>query len=422
MSRPSIGSSKDTEASVKFETSTPRRQTAQAMQPTRAPIVSPKQVIYEAVEALELEATKLRNANDRITTEVEVLRLENDELRQQLEMTKEERDAANRQIKALDEANRRLEAENRRCIDALEKESKRTKEFEEMLKKRTAQDSEELQKLKDALNRKAADLKAVHQEQEAIQMRLEKATKENLDDRSFELLHEVESLKRELQNVRVSKDDVSRTNMNLLTEIKNLEMLLSDRELQLRNEMMRHSLLTTQFNSLMEENAALKEKHHVKAMPRYCDRDGAPPTVTSSSAAVISIQDTNRLQISTLSLKTSFGGTADRSLPNASLCRKSSFSSGLSSREPPPGGDKGDLNSRSRGVSLSRGRSCVDNKKTSSASNDGSVRNVIRRNQTIPDALMSHNQVAANSDESVSSTSNRTLPLLVSNSTKQWKP
>lgn len=372
-----------------------------------AAVVSPKQVIYEAVEALELEATKWRSANDRITAELEALRLENDQLRQQLELTKEERDVANRQVKALDEANRKLEAENRRCIDALEKESKKAKEFEEMWKKRTAQDSEELQKLKDAL----------------VQLRLEKATKENLNDRSFELLHEVESLKRELQNVRLSKDEISRTNLNLLTEMKNVEMLLSDRELQLRNETMRHSLLTTQFNSLMEENAALKEKHHVKAMPRYCDRDGASPSSSSvtshpTSAAVISIQDTNRLQINTIPF-------------NTSLCRKSSFSSGLSSRggSGGPAGRDGDLTSGrdSRHLSLSRGRSCVDSKKTGGASSDGSVRNVIRRNQTIPDALMSHhnhNQVAGNSDESVSSTSSRTLPLLVSSSTtgKQWKP
>lgn len=409
-----MGIVKDSEANAQFETG--------------SPIISPKQIIYEAVDSLELEVTKWRNANDRIMTEVGSLRLENDQLRQQLETTEEERDVANRQIKALDEANRKLEAENRRCIDALEKESRRADELEKRLKKRTDQDSEELKKLKDALNRKAADLEAVHHEQEAIQMRLEKeATKKNLDDRSFELLHEVDSLKRELQSLRLSKDDVTRRNQNLLTEMKNMELLLSDRELQLRNETMRHSLLTTQFNSLMEENAALKEKQHVKAMPRYCDRGGVAPSVTSTAAApVISVQDTNRLQMSTLPFKTSsLSGTTDRNLPNASLCRKSSFNSGSSSRRGPEGG--GDLNSdRSRRLSLSRGMSCVDNQKTSGASNDGSVRNVIRRNRTIPDALMSHrHQSTANSNESVHSTSSpRTLPLLVSSSTtgKQWKP
>lgn len=305
------------------------------MQSNRKPAINPRQAIFEAVEALELEAARWRQANEKAEAEVERLQRENGHLRQQLEKTKEAADSSLRRIQILGEENRVLKLEARRYREAFESESRRVTDLEEMRTKREAHETSEAQRLKEALNRKSAELKTVCQECETIRTKLERSSRLNVDDRSIELLHEIDLLRRELAAVRLSKDEVSKSNAGLLVDIRNLENFLGDREVQLRNETMRHSLLTSQFNSLMEENAVLKERQHVKTTnQRLCEKDAVPLPGKNNANYVLTVPDTGNssskqglgLHVGSLPLKAA--ATPSESTERSSvLRRRASFNS-----------------------------------------------------------------------------------------------
>ena len=146
---------------------------------------------------------------------------------------------------------------------------------------------EEIESLKEELGRKEAACKTACQDRDAMKTKLEKATRRNFEDCDFELLHLVETLKKECQTVLYSKQALERSNAKLAAEIDNMATLLADKEVELKNERLRHSLLMSQFNSLIQENSNLKDKNQVQTIPK---QQSIPPVDNECMSDVDDIQ------------------------------------------------------------------------------------------------------------------------------------
>jgi hypothetical protein len=130
---------------------------------------------------------------------------------------------------------------------------------------------------------------------------LERAGRKNYSDRDIELLHEIEMLKNEKRDTETEKDDVQRENKKLKQDLKNLQISLDEKDSELRNENRRHSVLTREFNSLLDENNRLKlqmrRRNNVQTFNSLSSdnfteekvislaQGGRKPEVTSSSAS-----------------------------------------------------------------------------------------------------------------------------------------
>ena len=230
----------------------------------RSSVESPKHLILEAVQMIESETKDLKNKNTMITQELEKLRMENDALRQQLEQTTLENKTLGIRIQTLDEQNRRLQSDLATAKGALTAEVHRVGETNRLNIRRL----EEIENLKEELGRKEAAYRSACQERDTMKTKLEKATRRNFEDCDFELLHQVETLKKECQAVLYSKQVLERSNVKLAAEIDNMAALLADKEVELKNERLRHTLLMSQFNSLIQENSNLKDKNQVRTIPK----------------------------------------------------------------------------------------------------------------------------------------------------------
>ena len=271
-----------------------------------------KQAILQAVEVLENENEELKTANCELETENESLRAENMKLRAQLEESKRNGILWTQKITSL-----QLELENvSQTIEDLKQEKlkfeketecvrlhlRERNNIERNLIDENAKFVRQLDNYKRDLQQKENENKQLANDLKLIRKQLESRDRKNYSDRGIELRQEIELLKSEKRDLCNVREDLDKSNKKLRSEISRLENQLDDRVSELKNENRRHSLLTKEFNSLLEEN------NHLKLQLRR--RQQAAPTGASPPAAVSKTSDTNSVSESTLSLVSSSSDTA----------------------------------------------------------------------------------------------------------------
>lgn len=266
-----------------------------------------RRVTAEATESTEREANEMRELNRRMSSEMNELRHENGDLLRQLDQVRRERDVAEQRVKQLTLDVRRLDAEL--CDRKREFELETIKAAE---KERRLHDAlGKCDELRAELDRKSADwksfverhneeMRAAAVEHDALKTRLEQltistaatsATSKSSRSRKgdgakvdVEMQHELEALKRDKCEMAAVRDQLNRDNRKLAIELQNLATVLADRENELRKERTRHVLLTRQFNSLLDENTALKGKRQVKSIQQQLTQiNHVPDTISDIS-------------------------------------------------------------------------------------------------------------------------------------------
>ena len=190
--------------------------------------------------------------------EMEELRAENHQLRKDLDCAMTDREHSLTQCDQMEEDNRLLEEKIRIQNQHFAEENRKFYALESSLK----QDGETTRKQYDAVKsdcvKREADVRSLTRELDNMRSKLEKAMRRNAQQKDVEAFHEIEMLKSERKDLLYDRDETTKLNKKLANEIKKLESSLEEKVSELRNENRRHSLLTKEFNSLLEENNHLK--------------------------------------------------------------------------------------------------------------------------------------------------------------------
>ena len=92
-----------------------------------------------------------------------------------------------------------------------------------------------------------------------LKKRIEMQSRKNFEDRNTEFLRELQSTKDDAKDLLVKNEQVTKNYAKLNTRVTHLLNKLNEYAAELKNERRRHSLLTTEFNSLLKENSTLKK-------------------------------------------------------------------------------------------------------------------------------------------------------------------
>ena len=222
--------------------------------PPRKGISHARQAILQAVGLLEQENDDLRAHSNQVTAENDRLKRENDALRRELEASRQTALSATRQVELAQTDNRALQD----AIRSHQKAEVENRERQNTLQHEKQQFAEDMEEMRVQLQQKDTHTQTLQQELDALRKKLDRASRRNFNDRDVELMHEVEVLKSEKNDILMEKDDAERVGRKMRHELQNLETQLGEKCAELKNEQRRHSLLTKEFNSLLEENNHLK--------------------------------------------------------------------------------------------------------------------------------------------------------------------
>ena len=220
--------------------------------------MSARDVIIEALDSLESENEGLRQLNDKIRSDFAHLQQENERLRHELERMRSEQDAFKNRVFDLEDANSALEKEVSATKRSLKEERKAVAGLQEQAASERDANAKRVDDLRNSLLKREDAMRRTEKEVGELQSRLEKAARKNYSDRDVELLHELEQVKQEKRVLSGDNDELERLNKRLKKELNEVQLYLDEKEAELKNESRRHTLLTKEFNSLLEENSHLK--------------------------------------------------------------------------------------------------------------------------------------------------------------------
>ena len=225
---------------------------------TGARKMSARDTIIAALDSLESENEQLKNFNNTIQDEMTQLERENQRLRNEIHQMKNERHTFKSRIQEMESTNDALQQEIQNQKLSVKENNKLLAELHEKLTSERSVFSKEAENLKNMLIQREEAVKRAEREADSLRMRVERATRKNYSDRDVELLHEVELLKAQKRELSVDNDELTKLNKKLKNELSNLQAAFDDKEAELKNEGRRHSILTKEFNSLLDENSRLK--------------------------------------------------------------------------------------------------------------------------------------------------------------------
>ena len=219
---------------------------------------SPRQTILEALETLERENNELRRTNNSVLGENEQLLYENERLRQELDQLRSEKEHLSSKNTSLIEDNRRLlldrENEQRRANEEHQERSA----MESILNEERSKFIKDSENLGMELGRTQGELRTALRELDNLRRKLDQSSRKNFHDKDVEMFHELEAVKGERGDLARENSELHKHNRKLSAEVKNLGQLIDEKASELRNENIRHTVLTKEFNSLLEENNHLK--------------------------------------------------------------------------------------------------------------------------------------------------------------------
>ena len=102
-------------------------------------------------------------------------------------------------------------------------------------------------------------LTRARQEARSTTALLSRAQRRNFNDRDIELLHEVDVLHDQQRQTQRQSDEADSANTKLREDLCTVQANYDEKVAELRNESRRHSLLTKEFNSLLDENNKVKQ-------------------------------------------------------------------------------------------------------------------------------------------------------------------
>lgn len=215
-----------------------------------------KEELTDLIEKLQIANKELIATNERIATEVDFLKNENETLKKELEETKT-------QYTELVVKVEEIEAENHKLCEDLAAEKKLMSELHkdhELFRDRMLKENLQKTKQLETLRKQADDLESQLQErlQETANMKQKLDIEKHSRERRLELLHELEVTRQEKLFALGERDDGLRLQKSLSTELDSLKEQFDLQSSELRNEHWRHSVLTKEFNSLLNENSRLK--------------------------------------------------------------------------------------------------------------------------------------------------------------------
>ena len=220
--------------------------------------MSARDVIIEALDSLESENEGLRQLNEKIRSEFAHLQQENERLRHELERMRSDQDAFKNRVFDLEDANSALEKEVSATKRSLKEERKTVAVMQEQAASERDASAKRVEDLHNSLLKHEDAMRRAEKEVSELQSRLEKSARKNYSDRDVELLHELEQVKQEKRVLSGDNDELERLNKRLKKELNEVQVYLDEKEAELKNESRRHTLLTKEFNSLLEENSHLK--------------------------------------------------------------------------------------------------------------------------------------------------------------------
>ena len=104
-----------------------------------------------------------------------------------------------------------------------------------------------------------AALTRARQEARTATGQLSRVQRRNFNDRDIELLHEVDVLHDQQRQAQRQSDEADSVNAKLREDLCTLQANFDEKAAELRNESRRHSLLTKELNSLLDENNKVKQ-------------------------------------------------------------------------------------------------------------------------------------------------------------------
>ena len=230
------------------------------LKPAKLTRTAAKGVILEAIDFLDTEAERLRTINNELVVENERFKKENEDLKHELNESKLESSRHLKQIEKCQEENLKLKEEVKVQIEKYKEEKKRSQNISSKLLEENAKFVKQIENLKKEVNYKHLELANRSKDIEMLNKKVEQLNKSNKHENYVEMLHNLEMLKSEKRDIILQKEKVEALNMKLKEDIVDLEKSLEGKTTELSNEGRRHSILTKEFNSLLQENNRLKQQ------------------------------------------------------------------------------------------------------------------------------------------------------------------
>ncbi len=230
------------------------------LKPAKLTRTAAKGVILEAIDFLDTEAERLRTINNELVVENERFKKENEDLKHELNESKLESSRHLKQIEKCQEENLKLKEEVKVQIEKYKEEKKRSQNISSKLLEENAKFVKQIENLKKEVNYKHLELANRSKDIEMLNKKVEQLNKSNKHENYVEMLHNLEMLKNEKRDIILQKEKVEALNMKLKEDIVDLEKSLEGKTTELSNEGRRHSILTKEFNSLLQENNRLKQQ------------------------------------------------------------------------------------------------------------------------------------------------------------------
>ena len=229
-------------------------------------ISSAREAILQALGLLEQENEEVRGTNNKLVQEVDGLRQENQWLRQELNQFKVDIQTSKQHVDKLEAQNKELQQDYKQQTLNYEEEKAMCKDAKRQLSEEVARFMQTMEARDKEATERQNLIKRLERELDALRSKLERSARKNYSDRDMELLHQVDMLRAEKKEMSVDKDQLQGVNKKLRDDISNLTVTLQQKDAELKNENRRHSLLTKEFNSLLDENNKLKMQMRKKNM------------------------------------------------------------------------------------------------------------------------------------------------------------
>ncbi len=217
-----------------------------------------KDAILDAVEFLEKENEQLRTVNMSVIKEMNEVKNENERLRNEMKTILGEKKVLLSKIGDVEKDSNKMSLNMKEQAQMFEEVKKEKDDIKDKLLQENAKHVKQIENLRVDIAQKEAELKRRVHEMENMRQNIEESTRNSMHERRMELLYEMEMLKGEKKELTLQKDEIQKLNIKLHDEMKDLENTIEEQVCKLRNENRRHSLLTKEFNSLLEENNRLK--------------------------------------------------------------------------------------------------------------------------------------------------------------------
>ncbi|KAI0237753.1 hypothetical protein LSAT2_011607 [Lamellibrachia satsuma] len=219
-----------------------------------------RETIMEVVGWLESENAQLRNLNADIMAQMRRLADGNDRIKKQLASSQTQQQQNSSRVATLQETNNRLKADLEAVARKHRDEKRRVEEREAVLRDENAAMQRQIDAMKADVSEMEAALARARQETDSATAQLSRAQRRNFNDRDIELLHDLDVLRDQQRHAQRQSDEANAANATLQGELGLVQASFDEKVAELRNESRRHSLLTKEFNSLLDENNKLKQQ------------------------------------------------------------------------------------------------------------------------------------------------------------------